>query len=59
MELRLARQSPLKLNATCGRKKDPIPKPKAKKTNTKVMELLRMGLYRPPEDKSKSKSRRF
>jgi len=69
LELRMLRQSPLKLNSTNTHRKvlkevngkaakDRMVKKEVVKCNTKVLELLKVGLRRV-EDKSKSKSRRF
>jgi hypothetical protein len=69
LELRMLRQSPLKLNSTNTHRKvlkevnakpvkDKVTKKDVTKCNTKVLELLKVGLRRV-DDKSKSKSRRF
>jgi hypothetical protein len=66
LELRIIRQSPLKLNSTYTHRKEreavskqlrEKPKKDPVKCNVKVLDLLKAGLKR--EDKSKSKSRRF
>jgi hypothetical protein len=67
MQLRMARQSPQKLNSTYTHRKmakelataKPVKKEKEVKTGAKMLEILKMGLRKHPDDKGKSKSRRI
>ena len=68
MQLKMMRQSPLKLNSTYTHRKqkevhskqvkDRVHKKEGGKCNVKVLDLLKAGL-KQREDKSKSKSRRY